>query len=245
MLKNKNVILTGANRGIGNSILRSMAQNGANIWACARQKNADWEESLEAISKEYEVSIIPIYFDLSDFNSIDAGLQNIFNNGENVDVLINNAGVTSTAMLYQTTLNDIKSVFDINFFSPLYLIQKVSKRMIRKKSGCIINMASVAGIEHQPGRIAYGASKAAIIWATQSLAKELSPFNIRVNAVAPGAVKTRMTSIYDDAKINRIKSEIGLGRLAEPEEIAEVVTFLASDSASYINGEILKVDGGR
>lgn len=245
MLKNKNVILTGANRGIGNSILRSMAQNGANIWACARQKNADWEESLEAISKEYEVSIIPIYFDLSDFNSIDAGLQNIFNNEENVDVLINNAGVTSTAMLYQTTLNDIKSVFDINFFSPLYLIQKVSKRMIRKKSGCIINMASVAGIEHQPGRIAYGASKAAIIWATQSLAKELSPFNIRVNAVAPGAVKTRMTSIYDDAKINRIKSEIGLGRLAEPEEIAEVVTFLASDSASYINGEILKVDGGR
>lgn len=245
MLKGKNIIVTGVNRGIGEAIVKLFAHNGANIWACARSKNPEMEFRFNNLSKECEVWIKPVYFELGNYASMEQGLKYISQEKMKVDVLVNNAGVTSTALLHEISIDDIKKVFEINFFSQLYIIQKISKLMIRKKEGNIINMASVAGIEHQPGRIAYGASKASIIWATQSLAKEFAPFNIRVNAIAPGAVKTRMTSIYSEEKINKIISEISLGRLAEPNEIAEVVLFLASDKSRYINGEIIKVDGGR
>lgn len=245
MLKGKNIIITGANRGIGYAIVNIFAHNGANIWACARSKNPDMEFKFNALSKECGVWIKPVYFELGDYASMEQGLKYISQEKLQIDVLVNNAGVTSTALLHEISIDNIKKIFEINFFSQLYIIQKISKLMIRKKTGNIINMASVAGIEHQPGRIAYGASKSSIIWATQSLAKEFSPFNIRVNAIAPGAVKTQMTSIYSEKKINKIVSEICLGRLAEPQEIAEVALFLASDKSMYINGEIIKVDGGR
>ena len=139
----------------------------------------------------------------------------------------------------------IRKVFDINYFVPLAIIKKISKIMIRQRDGIIINMASVAGIEHQPGRVAYGSSKAALIWATQGLAKELGAFNIRVNAIAPGAVKTEMTAGYSEDKIKKIIAETALHRMGDMIDIANVVLFLCSKEASFINGQVIKVDGGR
>ena len=142
-------------------------------------------------------------------------------------------------------MEEIRKVFDINYFVPLAIIKKISKIMIRQRDGIIINMASVAGIEHQPGRVAYGSSKAALIWATQGLAKELGAFNIRVNAKAPGAVKTVMTAGYSEDKIKKIIAETALHRMGDMIDIANVVLFLCSKEASFINGQVIKVDGGR
>lgn len=245
MLKGKNVIITGANRGIGKAILEIFARNKANIWACCRKKNPVFEAEVQELAEKNGVWIRPVYFELGDETSIHSGLATILSEKLPIDVLINNAGITATALLQQTTIDEIKHVFEINFFSHLSVIRRVSKSMIRNKNGVIINMASIAGIEHQPGRIAYGSSKAALIWMTQSLAKELGPFHIRVNAIAPGAIQTHMVTDYPEEKITKIVSETGLRRLGNPEEIAEVALFLASDASSYINGQIIKVDGGR
>ena len=182
---------------------------------------------------------------MTDSNSIERGLQCIIADRQSIDVLVNNAGVTATALLYQTSIEEIKEIFEVNYFSLLTIVKRISKVMIRQKSGSIVNMASVAGMEHQPGRIAYGSSKAAVIWMTQALAKEFGPFGVRINAVAPGAIKTEMIAEYSEEKINKIVSETSLRRLGNVDEIAEVVLFLASDASSFITGQIIKVDGGR
>lgn len=245
MLKDKNVILTGCNRGIGFSILHLLVENGANVWACCRKADLDFIAYIKQLSATHNVWIEAIQLELDNEDSIDSALQSIIEQKKTIDVLINNAGVTSTALLLQTTISEIKNVFDINYFAQLAIIRKIGKVMIRQKSGSIINMASVAGIEHQPGRIAYGSSKAALIWATQALAKEFGPYNIRLNAIAPGAVNTEMIAEYSEDKIKKILSETSLRRLGDVDEIAKVVLFLCSDGSSFITGQVIKVDGGR
>jgi len=245
MLRGKNIILTGCNQGIGFSILNSLAANGANVWACCRKCTPDFISYIEHLSSEFGIWIKIIHLELRDEEMIDSAMQSIIDQKERIDVLINNAGVTATALLQQTTLVEIREVFDINYFSQLSIIKKIGKVMIRQRIGSIVNMASVAGLESQPGRIAYGSSKAALIWATQSLAKEYGPFNIRINAIAPGAVKTRMIAEYSEDKIKKIMSETALRRLADVDEIAKAVVFLCSEDSSFITGQIIKVDGGR
>ena len=245
MLRGKNVIITGANRGIGHTLLVMLAKSGANIWACCRKSNSSFEEEIACLAAENRVWIKPVYFELTDSNSIERGLQCIIADRQSIDVLVNNAGVTATALLHQTSIEEIKEIFEVNYFSLLTIVKRISKVMIRQKSGSIVNMASVAGMEHQPGRVAYGSSKAAVIWMTQALAKEFGPFGVRINAVAPGAIKTEMIAEYSEEEINKIVSETSLRRLGNVDEIAEVVLFLASDVSSFITGQIIKVDGGR
>lgn len=197
------------------------------------------------MAEQYGVWIKPIYFDISDDSEIIGGLQTICSEKLPIDVLINNAGVSAVGLLSQTKIDDVKDIFNINYFSVLRIIQLVSKKMIMKRKGVIINMASLAGIEPQPGKIAYGSSKAAIILMTQCLAKELGPLGIRVNAIAPGPIETEMIHQYSEEMQKKLASESSLRRLGKPDEIAQTALFLASDQASYINGEIIKVDGGR
>lgn len=241
----KNAIITGSNRGIGKDILNKFARSGYNIWACARKSTPEFESMLESLAAENNVWIRPVYFDMNDAFSLSEGIQSIIDTKEAVDVLINNAGVSKVGLLSQSKIEDIERLFATNYFAMLRIIQKVSKRMSRQKSGCIINMGSIAGIEPQPGKIAYGSSKAAVMLMTKCLAKELGPIGIRVNCIAPGPIETEMIHQYNDEMLSKLASESSLRRLGKGEEIANVALFLASDNASYINGEIIKVDGGR
>ena len=240
-----NVIITGANRGIGKALLDAFASSGYNIWACARKSSTEFELTISSIAKKYGVWIKPIYFDLSNQDDLEYGLLQIIRSKESIDVLINNAGVSNVGLLSQTKIEEIESLFAINYFAMLRIIQKVSKRMTRQRKGIIINMGSTAGIDPQPGKIAYGSSKAAVIMMTKCLAKELGPLGIRVNCIAPGPVETEMIHQYSDEMLRQLASESSLRRLGRAEEIASVALYLASDQASYINGEIIKVDGGR
>ena len=244
-MDSKNAVITGANRGIGKSLVELFASNGYNIWACARKQNIEFEEWLNRNASTNNVWIKPVYFEMSDTDAINNGIQSILNDNLAVDVLINNAGISTVGLLSMSKVDDIVNLFNVNYFAMLRIIQRISKKMSRQKSGVIINMGSLAGIEPQAGKIAYGSSKAAVMMMTKCLAKELGPLGIRVNSIAPGPIETEMIHQYKDEMLERLASESALRRLGKKEEIANVALFLASDKSSYINGEIIKVDGGR
>lgn len=239
------VIITGSNRGIGKAMVEAFAASGANIWACARKSTPEFEAWLKETAEKTGVWIKPVYFELTDNDAINAGVQSIIDDGHPIDVLVNNAGISTVGLLSMSKVEDIENLFAVNYFAMLRIIQKVSKRMARQKKGVIINMGSNAGIAPQPGKIAYGSSKAAVMMMTKCLAKELGPMGIRVNAIAPGPIETEMIHQYKDDVLKNLASETALRRLGTTEEIAKVAVFLASEQASYINGEIIKVDGGR
>ena len=240
-----NAIITGSNRGIGKAMVEAFAAAGVNIWACARKSTPEYETWLNETSNKAGVWIKPVYFELTDTNAISAGIQSIIDDGQPIDVLINNAGISKVALLSMSKVEDIEHIFSVNYFATLRIIQKISKKMMMQRKGVIINMGSIAGIEPQAGKIAYGSSKAAVMMMTKCLAKELGPVGIRVNAIAPGPIETEMIHQYNDEMLAKLATESALRRLGRKEEIAQVAVFLASEQASYINGEIIKVDGGR
>ncbi|MCM1568114.1 MAG: glucose 1-dehydrogenase [Roseburia sp.] len=245
ILQGKNVILTGANRGIGNAILKGIAEAGANCWCMVRTVDSQFEEELRACEQQNDVWLKAVNADLSDSDSIKGAMKEITAEKINIDILINNAGAFSQNAFLQTSLEEIKRLMQVNYYAPIQLIQAVSKRMIRQKSGIIINVGSVSGIEHTPGTVAYGGSKAALLWMTRTISRELAPYGIRVNGIAPGSTKTDMTAQIQNTIDAKVLERMNLKRQAEPEEIAKAVLFLASEQASFISGEILKVDGGR
>lgn len=240
-----NAIITGSNRGIGKAMVEAFAAAGYNVWACARKATPEFEAWLNDTASRNNVQIKPVYFEMSDAESVTNGIKQILDENETVDVLVNNAGISTVGLLSMSKVEDIRKLFEVNYFAMLQIIQKVAKKMVRQKKGVIINMGSIAGIEPQPGKIAYGSSKAAVMLMTQCLAKELGPMGIRVNAIAPGPIETEMIHQYNDEMLAKLASESALRRLGKREEIAQVALFLASEQASYINGEIIKVDGGR
>ncbi|MCI9258198.1 SDR family NAD(P)-dependent oxidoreductase [Acutalibacter sp.] len=244
MLKGKNAVITGARRGIGRATAECFAKYGANIWACARKPDEAFEQDMAELAREYGVWIKPVYFDLTDSAELTAAVKRILAEKLPVDVLVNNAGITFDRTLFMTPITKMKEIFEIDFFAQISLMQSLGKYMLRKRSGSIINVTSVTGLDYSPGRLAYGASKAAMIWATRSCAKELAPYGIRVNAIAPGLVDTEILLNHREESIKEILEQAPLKRKGEPAEIAEAIAFLASDRASYITGEILVADGG-
>jgi 3-oxoacyl-[acyl-carrier protein] reductase len=244
LLENKTVLITGANRGIGKVIVETFALNGASIWACTRNETPEFIEFIDLISSKYNVNVRALYFDLTNELEIKASLKILVSEKVKIDVLVNNAGVAHGGLLQMTTINTIKEVFEINFFSQLFIIQYISKLMMRQKSGSIVNMASIAGLDGYPGYSAYGSSKAALIYATKTLSKELAPYNIRINAIAPGLTKTDMALQMDDKAKDIMLNNSSMQRLAEPSEIADTALFLASDLSTFINGQVIRVDGG-
>lgn len=245
MLKGKNAVVTGAGRGIGWSIVEELSRAGANIWACAHTPESEWEQRLAGLAREHGTWIRPVYFELGDEASMAEGLRSIFDEKKKVDVLVNNAGTTAVSLMLETSMTNLRQVFEVNYFSQIYLTQKIVKRMLRNKSGVIVNMVSAQVLSPEAGRLAYASSKAALALATKVMAKEFAPFGIRVNAVAPGAVQTDLLKNYPEQGLDRyIKASLA-GRAAQPHEIAKVVAFLTSDASSFINGQIVPVDGGR
>lgn len=244
-LSGKTAIITGTNRGIGKEILISFAREGADIWACARQESDEFTKFICEIEKENKVSIRPVYFDLADENQVKTAIKSIIQEKKKIDILVNNAGIAYGATFQMTSIEKMKEVFEVNFFSQIYIMQLVSRHMMKQKRGSIINMASVGGIETNPGYLAYGSSKAALIWATKCLSKEIGIYGVRVNAIAPGLTETSMGYYKSEEELQKVINRTSLRRMGMPNEIAEAVLYLASDDASFITGQVLQVDGGR
>lgn len=245
LLDGKNAIVTGARRGIGRAVVEVLAENGANIWACAREQDEAFEADMAGLAGRCGPWVRPVYFDLADEGQTKEGVKSILKEKLAVDVLVNVAGVAHGGLLSMTPMSKLKEVFEVNFFAQVLVMQLVSKQMMRQKSGSIINLASVGGIEANPGYLAYGSSKAALIWTTRSVAKELAPFQIRVNAVAPGLTETRMGNYREEEELEKVLARTPMRRMARPSEIADAVLYLASDMSSYVTGHVLVVDGGR
>jgi 3-oxoacyl-[acyl-carrier protein] reductase len=237
-------IITGSRRGIGRAALRLFAGNGSDVIACSKTPDSHFEEECRILSDEKKVAVTPLYFDMADACQIKDAVAKIKNIAPNADILVNNAGIAHGGLFQMTSLNTVKDVFEVNFFSQLLFTQGIVRLMARRKKGAVINVASVAGLDGRSGTIAYGSSKSALILATKTMARELAPSGIRVNTVAPGIIKTDMfDSMEDKAKDELIRSN-ALNRYGEPVEIANVILFLASDMSSYMTGQTLRVDGG-
>lgn len=245
MLKGKNAIVTGARQGIGRQIVEEFAENGANIWACARKEDSKFEQDMKELAERHGVWIEPVYFDITDFDETKRALQSVLKEKKTVDVLVNNAGISHGGLLTMTSMEKLKEVFEVNYFAQIHIMQIAVRVMMRQRKGSIVNMVSIGGIETAAGYLAYGSSKAALLYATKSVSRELGGYGIRVNAVAPGLTNTKMGNYKEEEEIQKILDRSSLHRMADPSEIAKCVIFLASDSASFVTGQVLIADGGR
>lgn len=244
LLQGRNAIITGCGRGIGRSIVEIFSSEGASIWACARRKSEEFENAMTELSMKYQVSIKPVYFDLADREQLKAAVKTIMSDKKDVDILVNNAGITYNALFQMSTLDKINEILDINFISPFLFTQYIVKMMLRKRSGSIINISSSAALDGNSGRSVYGASKAALLCATRSLAAELGDQGIRANVIAPGITRTEMLSSMTEDVVDKTIMGTNLKRVGEPWDIANAALFLASDLSSYITGQVIRVDGG-
>ena len=243
-MKGKTVLITGCNRGIGKAMFETFSAQGCNIIACLRQKNEEFDMLCEEIIQRNGTMITKYYFDMMDEDSIKSTITQIFKSKQRIDIMINNAGVVTKGLLQMTTMKQLHEVFQVNFFAHVQFIQGVSKIMMRQREGVIINMASVGGIDAYPAYISYGCSKAAMIYLTKTLSQELAPYGIRVNALAPSMTDTRMKEQMGAEANEEIMRRTALKRIAQPEEIAKLALFLASDDSSFITGQGVRIDGG-
>lgn len=245
MLRNKHVVITGCNRGIGLAILDICARNGADIWVCVRIANEGFNCHCQRLMQQYGINIRRIIFDLTDGESIKKAAKEILSDRLPIDGIVNNAGTVGENRLFtMTSMKQIREVFEVNFFGPMQFSQFLLKNMIQNRSGSIVNISSVAALDGEPAQFEYVSSKAAVLGATRKLASELGPFGIRVNSVAPGITETDMVKNMDSGVMDKTLDRTALHRMAHPSEVAETVAFLLSERSSYITGQVIRVDGG-
>ena len=244
LLINKTAIITGCNKGIGKVILETFAENGANIITCTRKEKIEFNDYIEYIKNKFSISITPIYFDLENSDEIKNAISKIISLKIKIDILVNNAGFASGAYFQMTPIVDLERMMKINFTSQIQFTQGISRYMARFKSGSIINMGSTAGIFGDTGMLSYGSSKAALIFATKTMASELGQHNIRVNVIAPSVTKTEMFDQMEENARTKLINSSAFKRAAEPIEVAHVALFLASDLSTFVNGQTIRVDGG-
>jgi 3-oxoacyl-[acyl-carrier protein] reductase len=238
-LEKKNIIVTGASGGIGNSIVKKLNQAGANILASGTRI-----EKLEELKKNFE-NIKILKFDISQSDKIAEFIENATNElGGSLDGLVNNAGITQDNLAIRMSLEEWQKVIDINLTSTFLMSKFAIKKMLKNKSGKIVNITSVVGHTGNLGQANYTASKAAIVAMSKSLAIEYAKKNININCISPGFIKTAMTDNIDEKFKEVIVSKIPSARLGEPDDIANAVLFLSSDQSDYINGETIHVNGG-
>lgn len=244
LLKDKVAVITGCNKGIGKSILEVFADNGSEIFACVRTGSKEFTSFIEEIGNRKGVSITPIYFDFEDIDGIKSGVRSIISSKKKIDILVNNAGIAAGSIFQMTSTKQLEQLLKVNFTSQILFSQGISRYMSRFKSGSIVNITSVSGMIGEVGTLSYGASKAALIFATKTMATELGQYNIRVNAIAPSVTKTDMFYQMDEKARNKLLASSALKRPGEPYEVANVALFLASELSSFITGQVIRVDGG-
>ena len=242
MLEGKTCIVTGGSKGIGLAIVKTFLAEGASVEYYSRSKAAGHDELATAASaagRELRWTAC----DVSDGTALEAAIEASVTRGP-VDVVVNNAGATRDGLVFRMALDDWRSVIDTNLTSAFIVSRTAVRAMIKRRSGSIINVASVVGITGNGGQTNYAASKAGLIGFTKSLAKEVSSRGVRVNAIAPGFIDTAMTEAIPAEAKAKLQGLIPLGRTGKAEEVASVVLFLASDLSSYVTGEVIKIDGG-
>ena len=233
-LAGKTALVTGASRGIGRAIAVELAAAGATVVVGYRSGQDEAEEVATEIGGR------AVQADVSDAASAIALVEA----AGDIDILVNNAGLTRDGLLARMSDDDWRTVIDTNLSSVFYTCRAVTRPMMKKRAGAIVNVSSIVGVHGNWGQTNYAASKAGIIGFTKSLAKELGSRNVRANVVAPGYVKTQLTDVLPEEATEAMLQQTPLGRLGEPEDVARVVRFLASDEASFVTGEVVLVDGG-
>lgn len=239
----KVAFITGATRGIGRAIALELANEGYNIALNYRTEN----EALETLKKEISELGVECYLvqgDVSKAEDSERMTKEIIEHFEQIDVLVNNAGITKDKLIQRMKEEEFTDVINVNLVGTFNITKNVIKYMTKKRYGKIINISSVVGISGNAGQSNYAASKAGIIGFTKSIAKELASRNITANAVAPGFIQTDMTNVLKDEVKEAIEGTIPLKRLGTAEDVAKVVKFLASDDSNYITGQVINVDGG-
>ena len=241
MLNGKVALITGASRGIGRAIALKFASLGADV-AVVYAGNDDKAKEVVEAARGYGVRAEAYKCDVSDYNAVKETVDAVKNNFGPFDILVNNAGITKDGLVMTMKEEAFDAVVDTNLKGAFNMIRHCSPMFVRKKSGKIINISSVAGLLGNPGQSNYAASKAGLIGLTKSVARELASRNITCNAIAPGFIQTDMAeNITQD---NPLMNNIPLGRVGLPEEIAELAAFLVQDGANYITGEVIRIDGG-
>lgn len=244
MLNGKTALITGTNRGIGKAMAEEFAKNGANIIAHARKETPGFLAFLKEIEEKYSVKTKPVFFDMTDTETMKNSIRHLIGDKVPVDILVNNAGIAHGGLFQMTAMAKIREVFEINFFSNLQLTQLLLRYMIKNGGGSIVNIASISGMDLLAGNCAYGVSKAALIAFTKTLAAECGINGVRVNAISPGLTDTDMGDQMKPENGNKMVEVCAMKRRAFPEEIAKVAVFLSSEQASFINGQVIRVDGG-
>lgn len=244
ILDNKNIIITGTRRGMGHAMLEIFAANGANVWAHAREETDEFKQQCREIAEKFHVQIWPCCFELTDYDAMKDAVKEIRGYKLPVDGLVNNAGITYNALFQMSDIDEVRRQMEVNFFAPYKFTQYIVKLMVRSKSGSIVNITSSAGLDGNSGKSAYGASKAALITMTKSIAEELGAVGIRANCIAPGITDTEMLLTMPEYIVENTKKSVDLQRVGKPVDIANTAAFLISDLSSYITGQVLRVDGG-
>ena len=243
MEEKKVVLVTGGSRGIGREVAEVYAENGYDVVINYVSDKTD----VEGIKKEFEekgVKCLLVKADVSKAADVDNMVEEAIKEFGKIDVLVNNAGITRDTLLMRMSEEDFDKVIEINLKGTYLVTKAVTKYMMKKRQGSIINLASVVGVVGNAGQTNYAASKAGIIGFTKSVAKELASRNIRANAVAPGFIATDMTSVLSDSVKENISTQIPLKRMGTAREVAEVIYFLGSDKSAYITGQVINIDGG-
>ena len=242
-LSGRVALVTGSTRGIGWATAQLLAERGATV--IVNGTNADLVESrAEELRVHYDRPASGIRCDASVPADIRAAYQSVFKEHGRLDVLVNNAGILEDALIGMVSDETVNRTFEINTFGAIHHLQGAARLMKRKRSGSIINLTSIVGINGNMGQIVYSSSKAALVGLTRSASKELAPAGIRVNAVAPGFIDTGMTRALPEDKYAERMSSIAMGRIGTAEDVARTIAFLSGDDAAYITGQIIGVDGG-
>ena len=241
MLDKKVAIVTGGTRGIGLETVRVIKENNAEVILFG-SKEVSVSNAINLLKSE-GIEVTGYYPNLNNYFEIESTLKEIIKKYGHIDILVNNAGISAKESIENTTSEDFAKIIDLNVQAVFNMTKAVVPYMKENKSGVILNTSSMVSIYGQPSGVGYPASKFAVNGITKSLARELAPFNIRVNAVAPGIIKTDMVALLPEEVIAPLIKSIPLGRIGKPRDIANAFLFLASDLASYITGEVLSVDG--
>ena len=240
----KTVLITGGSRGIGKAVAMKFAENGYKIIINYVSDKTDTEQLKKELLQAGAADILLIKEDVSNSEDVKNMVKETIEKFEKIDVLVNNAGITKDNLLMRMSEEEFDKVIQINLKGTYLVTKEVTRYMMKKKKGSIVNLASVVGVAGNAGQCNYAASKAGIIGLTKSVAKELASRNIRANAVAPGFIETDMTNVLKDEIKENINSQIPLKRMGTAREVAELVYFLGEDSSSYITAQVINVDGG-